>query len=276
MLNSALLFSSIVGYCLATWMIFNNLHRAQGAQQDSTGNDGFFNIAFIVAISSVAAHIIYALKTGIANNSIDFSLSSMAVIDSAILVSIYLLGCLTMPIRRLGILVFPLSALSLMFSYAWHSDANYLNASGAFAAHVLVSILAYSLLTIAAIHALLYAYQERQLKKRLAPTMLLALPPLQTMEMLLFRLVGAGFVLLSLTLISGAFFSQQIFGQPFEFKHHTILALLGWLVFATLLYKRYRHGLRGSHAVFWTLGGFALIQLGYFGTKIITESISLQ
>jgi ABC-type uncharacterized transport system permease subunit len=276
MLNSALLFSSIIGYCLATWMIFNNLHRAQGAQQDSTGNDGFFNIAFIVAISSVAAHIIYALKTGIANNSIDFSLSSMAVIDSAILVSIYLLGCLTMPIRRLGILVFPLSALSLMFSYVWHSDANYLNASGAFAAHVLVSILAYSLLTIAAIHALLYAYQERQLKKRLAPTMLLALPPLQTMEMLLFRLVGAGFVLLSLTLISGAFFSQQIFGQPFEFKHHTILALLGWLVFATLLYKRYRHGLRGSHAVFWTLGGFALIQLGYFGTKIITESISLQ
>jgi ABC-type uncharacterized transport system permease subunit len=276
MLNSALLFSSIMGYCLATWMIFNNLHRAEGSKQDTTGNDGLFNIAFIVAICSVVAHIIYALNNGLANNAIDFSLSSMAVIDSAILVSIYLLACLTMPIRRLGILVFPLSALSLMFSFAWHSDANYLNASGAFAAHVLVSILAYSLLTIAAIQALLYAYQERQLKKRLAPTMLLALPPLQTMEMLLFRLVAIGFFLLSLTLISGAFFSQQIFGQPFEFKHHTILAVLGWLVFATLLYKRYRHGLRGSHAVFWTLSGFFLIQLGYFGTKIITESISVQ
>lgn len=257
-------------------MIFNNLHRVQRTREGGAENDGFFNIAFIVAICSVAVHIIYALEIGLADGSINFSLSSMAVIDSAILVSIYLLGCLTMPIRRLGILVFPLSAISLMFSYVWHSDANYLNASGAFAAHVLVSILAYSLLTIAAIQALLYVYQERQLKKRMAPTMLAALPPLQTMEMLLFRLVGVGFVLLSLSLVSGAFFSQHIFGQPFEFKHHTILALLGWFVFATLLYKRYRHGLRGSQAVSWTLGGFLLIQLGYFGTKVISESLSVQ
>lgn len=275
MLNSALLFSSIIGYCLAAWMIFNNLNRAPSTIDGSNENDGFFNVAFTVAVLSVAAHIIYALRTGVADGSINFGLSSMAVIDSAMLVSIFLLGCLTMPIRRLGILVFPLSALSLIFSYFWHGDANYLNASGAFAAHVLASILAYSLLTIAAIQALLYVYQERQLKKRVLPTMLAALPPLQTMEMLLFRLVGVGFFLLSLSLVSGAFFSQQIFGQPFEFKHHTILALMGWLVFATLLYKRYRHGLRGSQAVSWTLGGFLLIQLGYFGTKVISESLSI-
>jgi len=77
-------------------------------------------------------------------------------------------------------------------------------------------------------------------------------------------------------LISGAIFSQEIFGHAFVFKHHTILAFLGWLVFAILLLKRVKQGLRGSQAVIWTISGFLLIQLGYFGTKIVSESLSLQ
>jgi len=103
----------------------------------------------------------------------------------------------------------------------------------------------------------------------------MALPPLQTMEQLLFRLVGVGFVLLSLTLISGALFSQEIFGQAFTFKHHTILALMGWVVFAILLFKRMTTGIRGSQAVIWTISGFLLIKLGYFGTKIISQSLAM-
>jgi len=146
----------------------------------------------------------------------------------------------------------------------------------AFNAHILISLSAYALLAIASIQALLYVYQERQIKKRMQATMLIALPPLQTMEMLLFRLVAYGFVFLSLALISGVIFSKEIFGHAFVFKHHTILAVLGWLVFAILLYKRYQHGLRGSQAVAWTIVGFLLIQLGYFGTKIVSESLALQ
>lgn len=106
--------------------------------------------------------------------------------------------------------------------------------------------------------------------------MLMALPPLQTMEQLLFRLIWTGFILLTLTLLSGAVFSNEIFGKPFEFKHHTILASLGWLVFAILLIKRMSQGLRGSQAVYWTVGGFVLIQLGYFGTKFVSESLAVQ
>jgi len=100
------------------------------------------------------------------------------------------------------------------------------------------------------------------------------LPPLQTMETLLFKMLGVGFVLLTLTLLSGAIFSQLLFGHAFEFKHHTILAILGWMVFGTLLFKRVKHGLRGSQAVAWTIAGFVLIQLGYFGTKFVAESLS--
>jgi len=184
---------------------------------------------------------------------------------SAILVIIFLLGCLFLPIRRLGIMVFPLAVVSLLFAAWWGGEVNNVaNPSLAFNVHILVSILSYSLLTIAAIQALLSA------------RMLMAMPPLQTMEQLLFQLVGIGFLLLTITLLSGAIFSQQIFGQAFEFKHHTILASLGWLVFAVLLIKRFKSGLRGSQAVVWTIVGFVLIQLGYFGTKIVSESLNIQ
>lgn len=182
-----------------------------------------------------------------------------------------------MPIRRLGILVFPFTIISLVFAFFWGNNITLLeNQSLAFSSHIVISLLAYCLLAIASIQALLYSYQERQIKHRTNPAMLLALPPLQTMELLLFRLVGFGFAVLSLTLVSGAIFSQEIFGHAFVFKHHTILALLGWLVFAILLFKRVKHGLRGSIAVIWTISGFLLIQLGYFGTKIVSEILSLQ
>jgi len=103
----------------------------------------------------------------------------------------------------------------------------------------------------------------------------MALPPLQTMEQLLFRLIWAGFICLSLTLFSGALFSQQIFGHVFTFKHHTILPFIGWLVFVVVLFKRLKYGIRGSQAVILTVIGLVLIQLGYFGTKLVSESIAL-
>jgi len=235
------------------------------------------NFAYIVATIAVALHILYAIASNSLVIPLNISLSAMATSASAILVVIFLSGCLFLPIRRLGILVFPLSALGLLFSAWWASEANIVANSGlAFNVHIMVSILSYSLLSIAAVQALLYFYQERNIKNPGTKTLLLAMPPLQTMEQLLFQLVGIGFVLLTVTLLSGAIFSQQIFGQAFEFKHHTILALLGWVVFASLLFKRFASGLRGTPAVIWTVAGFVLIQLGYFGTKIVSESLNIQ
>lgn len=269
MVNSLLFFFTVAGYCYATYLVAGYIRSDEEKKVR-------INPAFAAAAVAVLAHLTYAFNVSFVGTALNFSLSSMAVMVSGIVVSIYLLGSIAMPIRRLGILVFPFTVLSLLFSLGWEDQTLTLNARGvAFNVHILVSILAYSLVAIAAIQALLYSYQERQIKNRTSPAMLMALPPLQTMEQLLFRLVGMGFVLLTLTLLSGAVFSQQLFGYAFEFKHHTILASLGWLVFAILLVLRVKSGLRGSHAVIWTVGGFLLIQLGYFGTKMVSESLAL-
>lgn len=276
MLDTSLLIFAIVSYLLTTALITREI-RTHRENREASADGPNHRLALILPVLAAVAHLFYAFKIGQANGAINVSLSSMTGIISAILVLIYLLAGTAMPIKRLGIIVFPLTALSLLFSSFWASEANYLNTNnGAFIAHLIVSILAYSLLAIASIQALLYLYQERLLKNRSAPTVLAILPPLQTMERLLFRLVGCGFAFLTLTLISGALFSQQIFGQPFEFNHHSVLALSGWVVFTILLFKRIINGLRGWLAAVWTICGFLLIQLGYFGTKIVSESLNIQ
>lgn len=275
MLNPLLLFISLFGYSASLFLLVKLIVREQSISKPDQGSDRKLNSIFAVAVISMSSHFAYALLIGVSEGSINFSLSSMTVIVSAMLVFMYLLACLAMPIQRLGILVFPLTVLSLIFSFLWSSETNFLDISGAFALHVFVSLFAYSLLAIASIQALIYVYQEKQLKSKNKTLVLSALPPLETMELLLFRLVLVGFAFLSLALITGALFSQQVFGQPFEFKHHTVLAVMGWTVFAALIIKRFRQGLRGSQAVFWIISGFLLIQLGYFGTKVVSESLSI-
>ena len=272
MLNSLLLTGSLICYLSATVLIARYIR----VNSDQVGNKQPLTIASFIALIGVIAHLVYSYNISFIDQTLNFSTHSMMVLISAVLVSIYLLASLLMPIRRLGVLVFPLVILSLLFALLWDSSKIInLNASIYLTAHILISILAYSLLTIATVQSLLYLFQERQIKQRTKPTMLLALPPLQTMEQLLFRLISVGFIFLTLTLFSGAIFSQEIFGQAFVFKHHTILAFLGWIMFAIVLFKRFRQGIRGSQAVILICVGFLLIQLGYFGTKIVSESIAL-
>lgn len=144
-------------------------------------------------------------------------------------------------------------------------------ASPAFRAHFIVAMLAYSLFTLAALHAMLMAIAERQLHSgRLSPS-LANLPPLMTMENLLFRLISIAFVLLTLTLGSGIIFSEALFDQAFRLDHKTVFAITSWLLFGALLFGRVVWGWRGRVALRWTLAGFLALILAYMGSRFVVE-----
>jgi len=152
--------------------------------------------------------------------------------------------------------------------------------SSAFGWHVAVAVLAYSTLTIAAFHAVLMALQETRLHARTAPAAagwfggaLDQLPALLTMEKLLFRLIWIGFVLLSLTVLSGVVFSEQLFGFALRWDHKNSFALLSWILFAALLTGRRWRGWRGKTALRFTLAGFATLALAYVGSRFVLEVI---
>jgi ABC-type uncharacterized transport system permease subunit len=141
----------------------------------------------------------------------------------------------------------------------------------AFRAHLIISLIAFSLFTIASLQALMMAVLERRLRDGPLPPFLQSLPPLLTMERMLFRIIGAGFLLLTLTLLSGMLFSEELFGRPLRFTHKVVFGIAAWFIFAALLAGRRIYGWRGRMALRWTLAGFMALVLAYIGSKFVLE-----
>lgn len=146
--------------------------------------------------------------------------------------------------------------------------------------HVAVALMAYSTLTIAAFHAAIMLMQDKHLHRlrarSLKPWMahlLDQLPALMTMEKVLFRLLSVGFVLLSLTVLSGVLFSEQVLGVVFRWNHKVVLSLFSWLLFGVLLAGRHWQGWRGKKVLTFTLSGFIFLLLAYVGSHFVLEVI---
>lgn len=189
-------------------------------------------------------------------------------------VLVYWLARYFYPLSSLQTLVLPLAALSTVLP-ALFPEAHILAqpASALFDTHVLVAMLAYSLFTIAALHAGLMSLVEKRLHHAKLPKVLRNLPPLLTMESLLFRVIGVGFVLLTITVVSGMLFSEHIFGHAWQFNHKVLFGLVSWFVFAVLLWGHRFHGWRGRTAVVWTMIGFGSLALAYLGSRFVIEFI---
>ncbi|MBM3394467.1 MAG: cytochrome C biogenesis protein [Betaproteobacteria bacterium] len=142
-----------------------------------------------------------------------------------------------------------------------------------FRAHLLLSIVSYSLFTIASLQALLMATLERRLHGTSLPAFLGQLPPLLSLEALLFRILWAGFVLLTLSLVTGMVFAEELTGKPLAFTHKILFGFISWIIFGALLVGRSRYGWRGRVALRWTLSGFLALVLAYLGTKFVLEVI---
>lgn len=139
------------------------------------------------------------------------------------------------------------------------------------AAHIILSTVAYALLTIAAALAIALALLDRRLRSRQPLGWLAILPSVEALEAGIFQALGAGFAVLTLALFSGFIFVENLFAQ--HLIHKTVLSCLAWIVFATLLFGRWRFGWRGRMALRWTLSGFALLGMAYFGSKLVLESL---
>ena len=229
-------------------------------------------IALGCAWSASVLHTLYISLVIQQNVGFNFSLFSMASLVSLIVALLLLLATLNKPVENLGIFIFPVTALMLSLELCFPEKQRSLEShSWQMHTHILSSIIAFSLLNIAAMQAILLVIQNQQLKSHPPKRYIQSMPPLQSMESLLFQMIGAGVFFLSISLGSGFIFLEDIFAQ--HLAHKTIFSIAAWLIFTGLLIGRLRCGWRGRTAIKWTLLGFLFLLLAYFGSKLVLELI---
>ncbi len=206
------------------------------------------------------------------SGSLSFSFSLAVSLMLWLAVSIYWLESFRSRMDGIQPIVLPLAAGSVLLP-AFFPLTHEIAHAGAwgFKLHFLAAMLAYSLFTLSALHAVFMGMIERQLHHKLVDTRQTRLPSILSMEKLLFRMIGMGFSLLTLALISGLLFSETILGKALVFDHKTVFAFVSWGVFAALLFGRHRYGWRGRVALRWTLAGFFLLILAYIGSRFVLE-----
>lgn len=228
------------------------------------------SISFPIGIMTILALIFHGADIFLTmEGGWDLSLFSTLAIAAWLMAFIALILGANQRYAHPGIVIYPLVALSLILKTAVPSEPITTLADPALEWHILLSLAAYSLFTLAALQAIVLAVQEQQLRQRHLVGLMRKLPPLQSMETTLFQLISAGFILLTLGLATGFFFIEDIFAQ--HLIHKTVLSIIAWFVFATLLQGRLRYGWRGQTAIKWTLIGFIFLVFAYFGSKFVLE-----
>ncbi len=227
-------------------------------------------LGILLCVIGLLFHALVLYLDGYSDRGVNLGFFNAFSLVTWTILLLLLFSALNKPVEMLGIPLLPVAALILVIGQIYPS--NYLlrpDTHWGLVVHVAISVIAYSVLALASIHALALAIQDHQLHNRHPGGLIRMLPPLQTMEQLLFEMIALGFLLLTLALLSGFFFLEDMFRQ--HVAHKTTLSLIAWVVFGTLLLGRFRYGWRGKTAIIWTLSGFVVLMLAYFGSKLVIE-----
>ena len=263
MTNAILALVTAALYCVAAGQIVRSL-------LDSNNNAGMRK-PLGLAVAACALHVVLIVLVSTASEHLTFQFVNAMSIIGWVVASIVLLLSLRQPVASLGVVIFPIAGLTAAASALLPPDPQTAQIEPGVALHIVISVVAYGILMVSAVQACVLAIQNNRLHAHASGGFVRKLPPLASMEALLFRLIGAGFLILSLALVTGLTYLDDMFAQ--HLVHKTVLSLLAWAIFGTLLIGRQLAGWRGRTAVRWTLAGSAILALAYAGSKFVAEVV---
>ena len=246
--------------------------RRMIAETGSVARKPMPNKALAVALLALLLHMAGLYGSMLSEAGINLGFYSALSLVSVVIVVLTLIAALRHPIQIMLIVLLPLAAVTVILNS--FTDTHNLippESSGMLAFHILTSIVAYSLLALAALQAILLSMQNNLLHHHQTDGILRVMPPLKNMERLLFEIILSGFTVLTISLGTGLLFLENMFTQ--QVAHKTILSIFAWFIFLILLIGHWKLGWRGKTATRWTLGGFISLMLAYFGSKFVLEII---
>ncbi len=269
--NLILTFSAILLYLACSALLFFNLKHASNESATVPGRLSRKQI-IAMGIAALCLHTLALSSSMINPMGIDLGFYNAMSLVSAVIVLLILIAEWRYPIDILAVVLLPVAAISMLID-GFNTTHHILppGSSNELIFHILTSIIAYSILALAALQAILLSIQNKFLHAHHPGGIIRLMPPLSTMEILLFEFIVVGFIALTISLGSGIIFLDNMFAQ--QLAHKTILSIIAWFVFLTLLIGRWKLGWRGRTAIRWTLTGFISLMLAYFGSKFVLEIV---
>lgn len=219
----------------------------------------------------VGFHAVALSQTLINPAALNLAMFQIGSLISLVITLLLLFSSWNKAVDNLLIGLLPMAAVVAIAAALSPQEMLMTNVSPMLGWHILLSVLAYSLFTIAAVHSILIIMQDRHLRRHKTRGLIRSLPPLQTMDALLFEMIWLGILILTAAFAIG--FPEVVDLKAQHLVHKIVFACLGWLVFAILLFGRYRFGWRGVTAGRWTLTGTSFLVLSYFGSQFVLEYI---
>lgn len=264
------MFELFLPYISATLYVILAVAAGRAVFNPAPGNQLTITVQWLTA-ATILLHtsIIYSYLESPAGADLRFA--NTLSLTALVTVTVFWLSSWHTHLEGFGIIVMPVAALCVLLPSLPFGSAHPIVLSGPLLSHILLSIIAYSLLAVASLQALFMAFIDHQLRSKHPGRFLNGMPPLQQLETLLFRFVLIGFIGLTASLITGWFHMEDLFAQ--HVIHKTVLSLLAWLLYAILLTGHYLIGWRGRIAVRLCLAAFSLLVVGYIGSKFVLEII---
>ncbi len=196
--------------------------------------------------------------------------NSLAITAFVVNVLLLSMSCFK-PTQHAGLIVLPITLIAVALSMGSHQISTTPDMNAGMQLHIITSMVAFSILGLAAVQAILLFFQERSLHNHSSVFLLRSLPSMHESEAQLFQFITTGMVILTASLATGFVFIEDIFAQ--HLAHKTTLSCIAWLVFLILIMGRIKFGWRGQTAIKWALGGFSFLILAYYGSKFVLELI---
>jgi ABC-type uncharacterized transport system permease subunit len=210
---------------------------------------------------------VHAIGVGEAEPGMRFGFAPTLSVTLWLVLAVYAIETRFMPLMGVVRSLALMGAVVVSLAAAFPGELRPLAGSPWAPIHWMLGIASYGLFGVALLHAALLQRAESRMRGRggqstaSAPGM-----PLLGLEKLTFRFLAAGFVVLSVTLILGWWFSN-----PWRWDHKTVFSMLAWAVFAALLVGRQVFGWRGRQALRWLYLGTGLLLLAYVGSRFVIE-----
>jgi cytochrome c-type biogenesis protein CcsB len=207
-----------------------------------------------------ATHTFYLIRLGLELRHLPITnLSESLSFFAWCLTLTFIVALLRFRISVLGAFVLPLVSLLLIASEViWEKNSAIppLLRSRWLYFHTSVAFLAYAAFFLTFVSSVLYLVQEKELKAKNFRFLYFRLPSLRVCDELLRRSLYFGFVLMSLTLVTGALWAQQAWGRYWNWDPKETASLVTWAVYLVLVYFRVSSAWRGRWASYLSIAGF--------------------